>query len=41
MLKKSVRELNLICGRESLPTIGIHIDSVEEQGLCFGLIVSN
>lgn len=40
MLKKSVRELNLVRGGEPLPTIEIHIDSVEEQGLHFGLIVS-
>jgi len=40
MLKKSVRELNLVGGREPLPTIEIQADSVEEQGLYFGQIVT-
>lgn len=40
MPNKSSRELRLVGGREPLPTLEVHIDSVEEQGLYFGLIVS-
>jgi hypothetical protein len=30
MLKKSVRELNLVRSREPLPTVEIHADSVQD-----------
>lgn len=40
MLKKSVHELNLVKGKDPLPTLEIQAESVEEQGLYFGQVVS-
>lgn len=40
MLTKNARELNIISGRDPLPTVEIHADSVEKQGASFGGIVS-
>jgi hypothetical protein len=40
MLRKSVRELNFVRSKDPLPTIEIQADSVDEQGLNFGEVVS-